>query len=111
MHALADLKRRLGPGVTLRCLRNTLRPALQGSLWKVLTTQRQGFWCTVDFFPHVRRVWMAYPQAHAFRWLDAETFQIDVGTTRSVILVSDAGTTQETMPLSGAPPYVQFRFI
>lgn len=83
-HNLASIKRRIRPGVSLLCIRNTLRPELDGTLRRVTRVQGNGFWWTCDRDP--REAWTDYPPASGVVFVDDDTFRFPLGEHHHVEL-------------------------
>ena len=79
MSTLADLKRRIVPGVRLRCIANTYRPILDGTIRKVFRTQGNAFtWFQESSDVAQKESWTYYPKARGLQWLDDNTFVLQL---------------------------------
>ena len=84
MRTLADLKRRIVPGVRLRCISNTYRPMLDGTIREVSRTQGNAFtWIQVESSGvGQKESWTYYPKARGLQWLDDNTFRLQLNEKR-----------------------------
>jgi hypothetical protein len=72
---LTALKRRIRVGTRLRCMANTLRPILDGTVRTVVKAQGNGFFWTQDG-DDKGRSWTPYPGAAGLTWVDDDTFRL-----------------------------------
>ena len=83
MRTLADLKRRIAPGVRLRCIANTYRPMLSGTVREIHRVQGNAFtWFQVDANAAQVESWTYYPKAKGLRWIDDDTFEMHLSDTK-----------------------------
>lgn len=74
---LAALKRRMQVGVKLLCVVNTKRPMLNGQRREVIKCQQNSFvWRREGV--SAERSWTEYPKAPDLKWIDEDTFQIQM---------------------------------
>ena len=73
---LAALKRRIQVGTRLLCIENNKRPELSGKGREVIRCQGNAFVWRQD--GDNRDSWTWYPKAHELKWLDKDTFQIQM---------------------------------
>lgn len=72
--SLAELKRRIKIGTRLLCVRNTLRPKLDGTTREVVRTLGVAFVWKED--GSTGESWTRYPKAFGLTWVDDDTFRL-----------------------------------
>lgn len=82
MKTLAELKRRIIVGTTLRCVKNTKRPEMNGGMRTVCKVQQNGFFWTKDGEDtrpeSSKRYWTDYPKASGLTWIAENTFRLSL---------------------------------
>lgn len=77
MRSLAELKRTIKPGMTLRVVQHEYRPELTGAVRVVTDVQGNGYFYKTD--GDTRRSWSHYAKASCYSFPDSNTYRQDEG--------------------------------